>query len=93
MSAEELRQPRRQPAEGRQYGQVQAAALRVGAKAQRGALEMRTRAARISARGLARGAEAHGLAFAHKSSVPRRSSSAHLAADGALREMQLGAAR
>ena len=93
MGAEELRQPRRQPAraEGRQDGQVQAAALRIGAKAQRGIGDARQGSAYLLRIGLARSAQAHGLALAHEQlGAQALLQRANLAADGALRQMQLG---
>ncbi len=93
VGAEELRQARRQPAraEGGEDGQVQAAAARVGPKAQRGRGDAHQRAPDFLRIGLAGRAQAHGLALAHKElRLQPLLQRADLAADGALRQVQLG---
>ena len=89
---EKLRQARRQPAcaKSGQDGQIEAAALRVGAKTQGGVGDAHERAANLQRIGLPCGAEAHGLALAHKQlGTQPLFQRPDLPADGALRQVQL----
>ena len=93
MLAEKLRQARCQPAgaKGGQNGQIQAAALRVGAQPQGGIRNAHQRTPNFLGIGLPGRTQAHGLAFTHKQirtqPVFQRT---NLPADRALRQIQLG---
>ncbi len=86
-AAEARRQPAR--AEGRQNGEVQRTAMRVGAQVQRGAGDTAQRLADLARIGVAGKRQAHGLAFAQeKLDAELLLQRLDLAADGALRQVE-----